>query len=98
MLRHPKTIIEFLVCNVKSLYSSQEHSPVDFRPSAFICVYLASLSYFKGRGTEAQRGEGGCPRSRRTGTRTQAPNPQAMPTGPPRLSLEKPGALVAPPQ
>lgn len=47
-----------------------------FPPSAFTCVYLAPLSYFEGRGTEAQRGEEDCPRPHRTGTRAQIPDPR----------------------
>ena len=69
------------MCNVKSLYPGRS-THVNFRSSALICVYLTPLSYFRGRGTEAQRGEGGCSRSHRTGSGTPAPDPQAMPTGP----------------
>lgn len=76
MVHHPKTIIEFLVCNAKSLYPGHS-THVNFRPSALICVYLTPLSYFRDRGTEAQRGEGGCSRSHRTGSGTPAPDPQA---------------------
>lgn len=66
MVHHPKTIVEFLVCNVKSLF--QAVALMNFRPSTLICVYPAPLSYFKGRGTEAQKGAESCSRSHRTGS------------------------------
>lgn len=66
---------------------TQAAALVTFHPNTLIGVHLAPLSYFKGRGTEAQRGEEACSRSHRTGSGTPAPEPQAMPTGPPTQAV-----------